>query len=275
MGQDVAQVPRRVAAGVRARLGVLTSRAARREIALVVVGYTVYSLIRNAAPAERPEAVAHGLQVVAFEERTGLAVEHPLNAFFDAHAALAVAANYFYATVFSISAVATLVLLFVLDRRLYAFHRSVLFTMTAGAMVTYWLYPLVPPRLLPGGGFVDTFVKYHTWGRLYVDSGTAISNQYAAMPSMHTGWSIWVAVSLCTLASRWWQRALACCLPVVTVLVIMGTANHYLVDALAGAFYYAVALTLVTVVLRVRAHLEQTGLGAAPARRRATVRVRD
>ena len=80
-------------------------------------------------------------------------------------------------------------------------------------MVTYWLYPLAPPRLVPDGGFVDTFIKYRTWGRLHTPANEDVSNQYAAMPSMHTGWSIWVAVSVCFVAGRWWIRVLAALCP--------------------------------------------------------------
>lgn len=223
-----------------------------REVLLLIAGYTLYSFVRNAAPDRKGLAVAHAHDVIALQERLGLNVEPSINHYFDEHVPLAVFANYFYAIGFSLTTIVTLVVLWRIDWRVFRFHRTVLVVMTGAAMVTYWLYPLAPPRLVPDGGFVDTFIKYRTWGRLHTPANEDVSNQYAAMPSMHTGWSIWVAVSVCFVAGRWWIRVLACSLPVVTVVVIMATANHFVLDAAAGASYYALAFTAVLIATRRR-----------------------
>jgi len=73
----------------------------------------------------------------------------------------------------------------------YRTARGVLLAMTLLALVGYWLYPLAPPRLMPGGGFVDTVRIWGTWGVAASEPVTSASNQYAAVPSMHVGWALW------------------------------------------------------------------------------------
>lgn len=236
------------------------SRAAWGEILLVGTSLALYGVICSTAPADRSDAVRHAWEVISFEHRAGFAVEPVLNTWLVAHPLLALLANYFYTTVFAVTTLGTLVLLWWRDRRVYSFHRSVLFIMTAGAALTYWLYPLAPPRLVPGAGFVDTVSVFGTWGGAYTSTTAEVANVYGAMPSMHTGWSLWVAVCLCAISTKWWQRVLAVSLPVVTILVIMATGNHYALDAMAGALYLGVALLVWMLVLAVRRALGHVDL---------------
>lgn len=228
------------------------SRAAWGEILLVGVSLALYGVICSTAPANRSDAIRHAWAVIGFEQRAGIAVEPWLNSWLAAHPLWALLANYFYTTVFAVTTLGTLVLLWWRDRRVYRFHRTVLFIMTAGAALTYWLYPLAPPRLVPGSGFVDTVSAFGTWGGAYTSTTAQVANVYGAMPSMHTGWSLWVAVCLCAVFTHWWQRALAWTLPTLTILIIMATGNHYALDAMAGALYLGVAFLVWLLVLAVR-----------------------
>jgi PAP2 superfamily len=88
--------------------------------------------------------------------------------------------------------------------------------------------------MLTSEGYIDTLVKYHTWGSLASGGVSKISNQYAAMPSLHIGWSLWAGLSVFALAKHWWVRILALVYPVATFMVIIGTANHYVLDAVGG-----------------------------------------
>ena len=56
-------------------------------------------------------------------------------------------------------------------------------------------------------GFVDTLSEYGGPWSFDSDEMASISNQYAAMPSMHIGWSMWCAVAVWPLLRRRWQRA--------------------------------------------------------------------
>ena len=125
--------------------------------------------------------------------------------------------------------------------------RRTWWVMNGVALGGFYLYPLAPPRLLPGGGFTDTVIDVGVWGSWANDSVAAASNQYAAMPSLHAGWAIWCGVAVALLSTRPWARAVAVAYPVATVLVTLLTANHYLLDAVAGAGVLALALAAVRV----------------------------
>ncbi|MDT0467404.1 phosphatase PAP2 family protein [Streptomyces sp. DSM 41699] len=92
-----------------------------------------------------------------------------------------------------------------------------------------------PPRFLAGQGYIDTVVAHHTWGSWASGDVASLSNQYAAMPSVHIIWSAWSGLTLVFLARHAWVRALGACHPLATFTVILATANHFVTDAAAGA----------------------------------------
>jgi hypothetical protein len=102
------------------------------------------------------------------------------------------------------------------------------------ALLGYYFFPLAPPRLMNGGDFVDTVVVHHTWGSMASGDLKHMSNQYAAMPSMHIGWSLWCGLTIFALASVPWVRVLGLLYPAATLLVIVSTANHFWLDAVGG-----------------------------------------
>ena len=83
-------------------------------------------------------------------------------------------------------------------------------------------------------GFVDTIAVYGGWASFGSEEMAAVSNQYAAMPSMHIGWSTWVALVLAPLMRRRWLQALAISYPVLTLFCIIVTGNHYWIDGVGG-----------------------------------------
>jgi hypothetical protein len=205
------------------------------EIALVLVGYWLYSIVRNAVRAHETEAVQHARQIVSIEKLFGIYQELPLNHFVADHEWLAYLCNYYYAT---LHFVITIVVGVWVYRRHHWYARrlrNTWYLMNCFALLGFAFYSLAPPRLLPGGQFADTVVTYRTWGS-WGNSGVAEhSNQYAAMPSMHIGWSLWVGITVYRLANRQWVRLLGIAYPVATLLVIVGTGNHYFLDAVGGA----------------------------------------
>jgi hypothetical protein len=113
--------------------------------------------------------------------------------------------------------------------------------------VGFTLLPMAPPRMLPG--FVDTLASTSSVGWWGGDASAprglgALTNQLAAMPSLHVGWAVWVAWVVVTHSTRRWVRVLAVAYPIGTTLVVVATANHYLLDAVAGAAVVAVAIRL-------------------------------
>ncbi|KPC93344.1 membrane protein, partial [Streptomyces sp. NRRL F-6602] len=120
----------------------------------------------------------------------------------------------------------------------------------------FWLYPLAPPRLMPELGFVDTVHGVQDFSRPDYGSLTAFTNQYAAMPSLHFGWSLWCGVVVVALAPRLWMKLLGLLHPFFTVCAIVGTANHWVLDAVGGAAVVAAGFGLVHVLAGARPRTE-------------------
>ncbi|MGW4028457.1 phosphatase PAP2 family protein [Streptomyces sp. NPDC004838] len=204
------------------------------EVLLIAVSYWMYSLIRNAVPEQKAQALKNADWIWDFEHSLGMAVEHSVNQAVNSVTWLIVSMNYYYATLHFIVTIGVLVWLYRWHPGRYAAARLVLFATTGVALVGYYLYPLAPPRLMNGEGFIDTVLVHETWGSMASGDLKNMSNQYAAMPSMHIGWSVWCGVIILVVASAPWAKILGLLYPVATLVVIVATANHFWLDAVGG-----------------------------------------
>lgn len=214
--------------------------------ALVLVGCCcAYSVACFLAPVTREAAMAHAAQVASFEARTGIDIELAANQWLIARPLIAQAASLQYAVSFFAFTAAALAIMWWRRPDRYHQARNALFVMTGGALVTYWTYPLAPPRLVEGNGIVDAVARHTS---AYSSLFGTLANPYGAMPSMHTGWAVWVAAVLGAFVwKRAWQRALLALHPLVTVGSIIATGNHYVVDAVAAVAYFLIACALVAI----------------------------
>ena len=216
------------------------------EILLIAVSYWTYSLVRNAVPGQRAEALRNADWIWRLEQQLGTAFEESLNHAVNSVTWLVVSMNYYYATLHFIVTLGVLVWLYRSHPGRYAATRLVLFTTTGMALVGYYAYPLAPPRLMNGQNFIDTVMVHQTWGSMASGDLKHMSNQYAAMPSMHIGWSVWCGLTVFVLASVPWVRVLGLVYPALTLVVIVATGNHFWLDAAGGvlclAIGYGVAL---------------------------------
>lgn len=217
------------------------------EILLIAVSYWTYSLVRNAVPEQKSQALRNADWIWQAQQHLGIAVEQSINHAVNSVTWLIVGMNYYYATLHFVVTLGVLVWLFRKHPGRYAATRMVLFATTAVALVGYYLYPLAPPRLMNGQDFIDTVLVHQTWGSMASGDLKHMSNQYAAMPSMHIGWSLWCGLTIFALASVPWVKVLGLLYPTVTLIVIVATANHFWLDAVGGmiclAFGFAVAWT--------------------------------
>lgn len=222
-----------------------------RELALTVVFYVAYTLVRLLIPHDETTAYAHAGQVMRLEHALGLDVELGLNHALLHVPTLARAADVYYATAHFVVTLAVLVWLYRRRPLAYRWLRTTLIVATAVALLGFWLYPLAPPRFLTGQGFVDPVAAFHTVGLYSSTRSGGLTNQFAAMPSMHAGWALWCAVAVIVYARRPLIRAIAVLYPLVTLTVIFTTANHYLIDAVAGMIVVVFAL-FVGLILHLR-----------------------
>lgn len=224
-------------------------RAPRRpriwfEVLLIGVSYWTYSLIRNAVPEQKAAALANADWIWKTEHTLGIAVEQTVNHAVNSVTWLVVGMNYYYATLHFIMTIGVLVWIYRFHPGRYAATRLVLFATTGVALVGYYFYPLAPPRLMNGQDFIDTVLVHHTWGSMASGNLKHMSNQYAAMPSMHIGWSLWCGLTIFAVASAPWARILGLLYPVATLIVIVSTANHFWLDAVGGMLCLAFGFTV-------------------------------
>lgn len=236
-----------------------------RELVYAAVFYGVYTLVRNTFgsngsarhglvnPVAVQHAFGHAKDVIRIERAVGLFVEPRLQRWYLGlpHHGFIRFWNIYYGTFHFVVPVVALVWLFRRDPAHYGRWRTTLAATTALALIGFAGYSLMPPRLLdfagPYGacnpaygigchryGFVDTLATYKGLWSFGSGAMADISNQYAAMPSLHIGWSTWSALVLVPRVRRWWTKALCVLYPVATLWCILVTANHYWLDALGG-----------------------------------------
>jgi hypothetical protein len=210
-----------------------------KELLAAGAFYAIYSVIRNtqgSASVSSGLAFRNARQVIHLERLIGLYHERAVQHLFIRAENVMELWNLFYGTFHFFVTIAVLVILFRRHPDRYRRWRTVLAATTALALVGFALYPLMPPRLLPSSyGFVDSLRAY---GSLWSFDSTAmhkVSNQYAAMPSLHFAWSLWCACALVPALRRNWTKALAALYPFITLCAVVITANHYVLDAVGGA----------------------------------------
>jgi hypothetical protein len=213
-----------------------------REAALVLTLLVGYTRIRLLADDDAGSAVGHGFDVRRVERYLHIDVEGTVNSALGHLPPLEVVASFWYAALHYTVTPVALVLLYRAHPERYRRIRSVLVASTAVALIGYLAFPTAPPRLL--AGYTDTLAETSSvgwWGA----EGSAVRgaggavNQFAAMPSMHVGWALWCSLVFLLLARRRWQRVLAAAYAPTTALVVVATANHWVLDVVAGALLVA------------------------------------
>ncbi|WUD75165.1 phosphatase PAP2 family protein [Streptomyces sp. NBC_00510] len=227
------------------------------ELPLIAVVYGLYTAGRLLVRGDVGRAVDHGIAILHLERALSIDPERSLNSLFSRYRSLGVPADFWYASLHYL--VTPLVLVWLWRRRptVYRFARTWLLMSTLVGLIGFTLMPTAPPRLLAAGhGFVDTMAQYGSYGWWGAEASAprglgGMTNQYAAMPSLHVGWSLWCGIMLWRHGRTPFVRALGVLYPLGTTLVVMGTANHYLLDALAGIAVMGIGFLLARPALRV------------------------
>jgi hypothetical protein len=229
----------------------------------MIVLYRLYDLGRERAVGTTGDAFRNARDIVRAERFLGIYWERPVQqAFLSADWFIAFW-NIWYGTIHFVLPVVTLVWLYRKFPARYVRWRNTLVLMWGIAILTFWLYPLMPPRLMPARyDFVDTAAEYYNFGpQVKVEFGAdgqpteralaQYGNPFAAMPSFHVGWSTWCVLALWPLVRRRWVRALLVLYVLTVIFCITVTANHWLLDAVGGwvvlGLGYAGALAIDTV----------------------------
>ncbi|MBF6543932.1 phosphatase PAP2 family protein [Nocardia brasiliensis] len=217
-------------------------REAIGQLALITVLYLGYRVGRLYTADDTVRAVDNARELLGLEHRLGMSSERVVQSIFVDREFFAVPANVYYATAHFTVAVAVLLWLWVFRPEHYRWTRNLMAALTGAALVVHMLVPLAPPRMLAEYGFVDLAAQYGPSVYGSAESG-GLSNQFAAMPSLHVGWALLLAVAIVAAARTPW-RWLALAHPAITTVVVVGTGNHYWLDILVAVGLLALAALL-------------------------------
>jgi hypothetical protein len=222
------------------------ARSVALELVVVASLFVAYRFGRLLVGHSSADALNHASELIGWERAVGLPSELGLQQLMLSSEAVTRLANIYYATVHFPLTALFLVWLFVRSRDQYRQIRTSLALLTAMALVIHAAFPLAPARMLHGLGFVDTAALYGPTVYSDAPNNDSVANQFAAMPSLHFGWAVMVAIGVIRVSrSRW--RWVWIAHPTITLLVIVGTGNHYWTDAaVAGVLLIGAEYTIRT-----------------------------
>jgi hypothetical protein len=213
-------------------------------------------------------AVPRGRWLWHAEQVLHLPSETAVQRLFLPHPLLVQAFNLYYDILHFPILGACLIWLFVQHRDRYRSIRTTVALFTGTSLLIQFI-PVAPPRLLPGTGLVDTAVKYGQ--SVYSWKGGFDADELSAMPSVHVGWALIIAFAVITVSrSRW--RWLAAGYPVLTLLVVVVTANHFWLDGVAAGLLVAMVLAGQRLVYRIRSGNSCESSQVTPVREELSVR---
>ncbi len=209
------------------------------EVLVVVWLCWVYDAINNLAPVRQIQAVAHAHGLYHLEQVLHLDPERPMDHWLAGHHTLALWVSDYYDNAHFVVTFAVVAWLWWHRQDLYRPLRNSLILVNIIGFVVFWLYPLAPPRLLPGAGFVDVVSVSDAFGA--GSSLASSANELAAMPSLHMAWAAWSGLAMWRLwrGHRWaW---LVWAYPLATGVAVLSTGNHFVADVIAGLLTTAMA----------------------------------
>ncbi len=221
------------------------------EALIIVPAYVLYQLVRGTVDGRTAEAFHRAAALVSIERTLGIFWEPELQGLILTWDIAVRLVNTVYVWGHLPVIILVAIWLIAFHNQRYALFRNAFLFSGGIGLALFWLIPTAPPRFLQYWGFVDTTVSA---GSYYILQPPAFVNQYAAMPSLHFGWSLLAAVAVyANLRAPF--RYLALLMPVATLGGVVLTGNHFFLDAAAGA---AVAMVGLWLAVQLRAHLPRS-----------------
>ncbi len=236
-----------------------------KEMLIVLVVDVVYETVRNIASAKPQKAYDNAIRLIGWQRDLGIWHEHGIQQWALGFTPMIIAANYFYGSVYIVATVLGLVFLYRFHSDDYPLWRNALAIGTLLGLIGFATFPLMPPRLLdswadPNGlfqfnadtffHFKDTLLEYPTFWSFDSEGMKSISNQFAAMPSLHCAWAFWGLAVFYPRVKSWWGKSLAILYPITTIYVVVITGNHYFLDAVGGLLIMVVGYSGARLITR-------------------------
>ena len=220
-----------------------------RELAAVAVAALIYYLVRGAVSDRADEAFQRARDILALEQRLRLDWETAIHEAILGSDALIDFANgtYFWGHMPLLIALA--IWLWRSHRDIWRTFRNALLISAAAGMVSYFLFPTAPPRLMPELGYIDILALRAAPAYQAQEVGLFV-NPYAALPSLHVGWALLAGLAVWQTSKHPLMRAFAVAIPLSQSWAVVATANHWTLDAVAGLAVCALAWSLALLLNR-------------------------
>jgi hypothetical protein len=209
-----------------------------REGGIVALAAYIYFFVRGLIHARESEAVDNAEWLVSTEKSLGIFHELQVQSWILDHHWAVTIANWVYIYGHWPVVVGTLLWLFVKHREMFPVFRSALLISGAMGFVFFFLFPMAPPRFLDSYGFIDTVTLHSEAYRVL--QPPSLTNQFAAMPSLHVGWNLLMGIAIVSFASNRIWKVFGVLMPLAMYAATILTANHYFLDGVVGS---ALALT--------------------------------
>jgi PAP2 superfamily len=214
--------------------------SATEELTLMAALYSVWRLARVLPLAQPAGAINRARQIDRLQHTLHMPTELSLQHFVLHHSWLARSVNAYYAVAHVPALIAFLVWLFVRHRDQYSRWRNALAILTAFCVVIRFIR-VAPPRFLPDLGYIDLATRYGL--SVYGPVGTGVSDQFAAMPSIHVGWAALVSFGIIAVTTSRWRWLFLSHL-VLTMLVVSATGNHWWLDGIVAIILLLIAFAI-------------------------------
>jgi hypothetical protein len=219
------------------------------EAVILVLAYLAYEAVRRLVVSEPQDAFYHAASIIRIEQELGIFFEPSLQALIVDHHWLVTLFNWVYVWGYLPVIGGAALYLYLRHREFYTRYRNAFLLSGAAGLVVFAFLPVAPPRMFPEFGFVDTVHLNSSIYREFQASG--LVNEFAAVPSFHFGWILLVGLALIQTSRHLLVRAAGVALPAAMLAAIVFTANHYVLDAVAGAVLVLAALVVVQYAERV------------------------
>lgn len=224
-----------------------------RQVSLFGAAYLAYRLVRGLVEGDANAAFAHARDLISLERTMHVFVEPSIQTWASGSHFLMVASSWLYVNAQTSVTVAALIYLYLRHNRSFYFVRNMFMVAMTIALVGYAAFPTAPPRFMPEWGFIDSVASFTG---VHVDAHSAslnaLTNLYAAVPSMHVAFALMIGWTLARLVQWRAVRVLWLLYPFLMAFVIVVTANHFIVDAVLGALTAGASAYAATWMARAR-----------------------
>jgi hypothetical protein len=199
------------------------------EALVVIAAYLLYSAARVVVEGGEARAIAHAFNLVSIEQTFNLFHEESVQRFVESHPWLLASMEWIYLWAYLPILVGAGLVIYFRDPEMYRRYRTTMFASAAIGLLVFAFVPVAPPRMLPEYGFIDPL-------HAHLSATSGAKNDFAAVPSFHFGFTMLAAIGVAH-AFKWRYElcAVLAALPAIMLLAIVSTANHFFLDAAAGA----------------------------------------